>query len=37
MTNLMNKLKVKSRLEVVLAAQSMRGQMTDGQLPDDQS
>jgi DNA-binding NarL/FixJ family response regulator len=37
MTNLMNKLKVKSRLEVVLAAQSMRGQIADGQLPDDQT
>lgn len=36
MTNLMNKLKVKSRLEVVLAAQSMRGQLPDGQLPEGQ-
>lgn len=37
MTNLMNKLKVKSRLEVVLAAQTMRGQLGDDQLPDDQA
>lgn len=37
MTNLMNKLKVKSRLEVVLAAQSMRGRMSEGALPDDQA
>lgn len=37
MTNLMNKLKVKSRLEVVLAAQSLRGQMTEAQLPEDQA
>ena len=37
MTNLMNKLKVKSRLEVVLAAQAMRKQPSEGQLPDDQA
>lgn len=36
MTNLMNKLKVKSRLEVVVAAQAMRGQLGDASLPDDQ-
>jgi two-component system nitrate/nitrite response regulator NarL len=37
MTNLMTKLKVKSRLEVVLAAQSSRGEGLDRQLPDETS
>jgi two-component system, NarL family, nitrate/nitrite response regulator NarL len=37
MTNLMNKLKVKSRLEVVLAAQTLRGQWTDTHLQQDQA
>lgn len=34
MTNLMNKLKVKSRLEVVLAAQALRSESLNGQMPD---
>jgi DNA-binding NarL/FixJ family response regulator len=37
MTNLMTKLKVKSRLEVVLAAQSSRGEGLERQLPDEAS